>query len=237
MPATESLRFALSSALAASLLLSPLAGHAQSCDPSTEARLQFLESRLDEGERNAKWWWRSWLAVFTIGVVYKTAQGATEGDGSNQAADFIAAGKSVLGIAELTLRPHVARHGAAPMRAIPKSSPESCAERLRLAEKTMEQAADQAAGRWSWKRHLSSLVLNLGAGLAVAEGWDDEGTGWRDFGISEASSELHIWTHPTRAADDWAAYRSEFDSAPAARGPSHLRFAAMPRGIGVRWEF
>ena len=51
--------------IAASLLASPLAASAQSCDPGTEQRLQYLETRLEEGESNAKLWWRGWLAGMT----------------------------------------------------------------------------------------------------------------------------------------------------------------------------
>ena len=224
--------------VSASLGLAPLAAQAQGCDPATESRLEYLETRLDEGQANAKLWWRSWMAVFVIGLGFKTTTGAMRGDGSNAAADFIAAGKSALGIAELTLRPHVGRYGAERVRAIPKTSAELCRERLKLAETSLESVAGDAGGRWSWKRHLASLVLNLGAGLAVAEGWDDEGTGWRDFGVSEATSELHLWTHPTRAVDGWSDYRREFDGVPAqATGFSGLRLAVVHRGLGVRWEF
>lgn len=223
--------------LALSVLASPLAAAAQTCDQGTEARLEFLESRLDEGQENARLWWRSWLAVFSIGLAYKTTTGAMRGDGSNAAADYIAAGKSALGIAELTLRPHVARHGAERVRAIAKSSPEGCSRRLKLAEGSLESAATDDGSRWSWTRHLSSLLLNLGAGLAVAEGWDDEGTGWRDFAVSEVSSELHIWTHPTRAVDDWSEYRQRFDGAPAAAAPSTFRLAATRGGLGFVWRF
>jgi hypothetical protein len=221
----------------AGLLLSSVAAQAQTCDPNTEARLQFLESRLDEGAANMKLWWRSWLAVFTIGLVYKTYDGATAGDGSNAAAAYIAAGKSALGIADLTLRPHIARHGAEPMRAIPKTSAQNCADRLALAEKTMQMASDDAGMRWSWKRHLTSFVLNLSAGIAVAEGWDDKRTGWSDFGISEFSSELHIFTHPVRAKDDWGDYQHQFSGAPRAETPSTFDLAATRGGIGFVWRF
>jgi hypothetical protein len=224
--------------MAASFLLTSVAtSFAQSCDPDTEARLEFIESRLDEGQKYEQWWWRSWLAVYSIGFVYKTVEGATTRDGSNAAADYFTAGKSALGILDLTLRPHVGRHGAAPMRAIPKTTAQYCAERLALAEKSMQQASDQSHMRWSWKRHLSSLVLNLGVAVAIDEGFGDEGTAWRDFGVSEASAELSIWTHPTRAYDDYADYRSKFDRIPAAMAPSTLRFAASPRGLGLVWKF
>jgi hypothetical protein len=223
--------------LAASLLASPLAASAQSCDPGTESRLQFLEGRLDEGESNAKLWWRGWLAVFSIGLVFKTTTGAMRGDGSNAAGDYIAAGKSAVGIAEMTLRSHVGRHGAQRVRAIAKTSPDGCSQRLKLAESSLESAAKDGGARWSWAQHLSSLLLNLGTGLAVAEGWDDEGTGWRDFAVSEVSSELYIWTHPTRAVDDWAEYRHQFDGAPVAAASPSFRLAAARGGLGFVWKF
>lgn len=227
----------VASVVVASLLLTPLAASAQSCDPSTEARLQYLEARLDEGQANSKLWWRSWMAVFVIGLGFKTTTGAMRGDRSNAAADFIAAGKSGLGIAELSLRSHLGRFGAERVRAIPKTSPERCAERLRLAEDSLESIAKDDGGRWSWARHLSSLLLNLGAGLATAEGWDDEDTGWRDFAVSEASSELNIWTHPTRGVGDWAEYRHQFDGAPSAENPRLFRLAATRGGLGFVWKF
>jgi hypothetical protein len=228
----------VAAAMAASFLLTSVASSfAQSCDPDTEARLDFIETRLDEGQKHEQWWWRSWLAVYSIGLVYKVVDGATTKDGSNATAAYFTAGKSALGIADLTLRPHVGRHGAAPMRAIPKTTPQYCAERLALAEKSLSQASDASNMRWSWKRHLSSLVLNLGVAVAIDEGWHDEGTAWRDFGVSEASAELSIWTHPTRAYDDYQEYRSKFGGAPAAMAPSVLRFAASPRGLGLVWKF
>jgi len=231
-------RSVVAALMTASFVMTPVASaFAQSCDPNTEARLEFIETRLDEGQKHEQWWWRSWLAVYSIGFVYKTVEGATTSDGSNAAADYFTAGKSALGILDLTLRPHVGRHGAAPMRAIPKTTAQYCAERLALAEKSMSQASEQANMRWSWKRHLSSLVLNLGVAVAISEGWDDEGTAWRDFGVSETSAELSIWTHPTRAYHDWEDYRAKFDGTPAAIAPSTLRFAASPRGVGLVWKF
>lgn len=231
----------VASILAASFLLSSVtASYAQTCDPDTEARLEFIETRLDEGQKHEKWWWRSWLTVYSIGLAYKIYDGATTRDGSNAAAHYFTAGKSALGIADLTLRPHVGRHGAAPMRAIPKTTAQYCAERLALAEKSMAQASEASNMRWSWKRHLSSLALNLAVATAIDVGWDDEGNAWRDFGVSEASAELSIWTHPTRAYHDYQEYRAKYGSGggvPAAMAPSTLNFAASPRGLGLVWRF
>jgi len=230
----------LAVALLAIALVRPVAACAQACDPNTEARLQFIESRLDAGKRNAKLWYWGWMSVFTIGFVYGIVDGAAiHEDQSNQANSYITSAKSALGIADLTLiRPYPSRHGADLIRAIPKSSAEMCGQRLALAEKTLRDASEEGSMRWSWKRHLWSFTLNLGTGLAVAYGWHDQGTGWKSFGVSEASSEAFIWTHPTRARYDWQDYQHDFGGSPVSMAaPAYWDFAAQPGGIGVVWHF
>lgn len=223
--------------LAASLVLTPMVARAQSCDADTEARLNFIESSLEANQHNEKFWWGSWLAVFSIGAAYGITAGALEDNNEIAAAYYVTAAKSTLGIMDLTLRPHVGRKGAAPIRAIPKTSAASCAERLRLAEKTLEQANDMSSMRWSWKRHLTSLVLNLGAGIAIAEGADEPEQGWRDFAVSEVSSEVHIWTHPTANHDAWAEYHEKFSGAPAAAAKPEFHLAAHAGGLGFIYKF
>ncbi|MFN2427085.1 MAG: hypothetical protein ABR587_11640 [Candidatus Binatia bacterium] len=238
MQHTDFTRPIVAALVSATLLVTPVAVHAQSCDPDTEARLEFIETRLEEGKSREQLWWRSWFAVFTIGVAWGMVSAELENDKGIAANNYVTAGKSVLGIADLSLRPHVGRHGASKIRAIPKTSAASCAERLRYAEKTMEQAADAANVRWSWKRHMSSLVVNLGSAIALSAATEEHGQAWQDFGISTVSAEVHIWTHPTRAVDDWTAYREQFAGKPAAGAPSTLRFAATPGGgVGVIWKF
>lgn len=217
-------------------LAGPVRSYAQ-CDADTEARLQFLETRLEEGEHAMDWWWGSWMAVFSIGVVYSFVDGALENDGSNQAAAFFQGGKSALGVTQLLLRPHVGRHGADRVQRIEKSSAEGCRERLALAEKSLRQAAKEGNIRRSWAAHVTSLALNLGVAIAIDEGWDDEGDAWRDFGVSEASSEIHIWTHPTRAVRDWDEYQRQYNNLPAAATAPTFRLAATGRGLGFVWKF
>jgi hypothetical protein len=237
MQMMRSTRRSLAVTLVTAMLATPVLSYAQSCDPDTEARLQFLETRLEDGQRSAQIWWWSWMTVFGVGAVASTVSAVLHDDQSNQANSGILAGKSLIGVLDLSLRPHVARHGADRVRAVPKTSSEACAQRLALAEKTMAQSAKEGSMRWNWKRHLWSLTLNLAHGLVIAEAWHDEGTGWKSFAVSETSAELHLWTHPTRARNDWAEYQSEFSGAPAARARSSWNFAAQPGGVGVVWHF
>lgn len=210
------------------------------CDAATQERLRFLESRLEEGRTNASLWWRGWLATFAIGAVVQSSRTAFT-DNHGREADFLfSAGKSLLGFAELTFRPIVAKDGADPAFAIPENSAEHCARRLSVAEATLARASEQEAERYSWTRHLSSLALNLTAGVLVAEVWHEQAVGWSSFGVSETFSELHIWSQPWRAIDDWNEYRERFDAreaSPSASVPAQWRLAAGPRGLGVMWRF
>jgi len=222
--------------LAATLVLVPLAARAQ-CDGDTEARLEFIESNLEANKPREKLWWGSWMAVFSIGAAYGIVGGVLESNNEHAAASYVTAAKSTLGIIQLSVRDHAGRHGAAPIRAVPKTSAASCAERLRVAEQTLEQAGKMSSMRWSWKTHLTSLVLNLGAGIAIAEGADEPERGWQDFAVSEISSELHIWTHPTRNADVWAEYRQKYSGTPAATAPRSFNLVAHRGGLGFVYKF
>ncbi|HXC53639.1 MAG TPA: hypothetical protein VN634_22315 [Candidatus Limnocylindrales bacterium] len=230
-------RRCLAAMLVTVALLAPSIASAQACDPNTEARLDFLETRLEDGQPRAKLWWGSWMAIFTIGVVAGVTQGTLHDDNGAQVNNFITAGKAVLGMADLTFRPHVARYGADRVRAIPKSSSANCTERLHLAEKTMETAAKEANMRWDWKRHVWSLTLNLAHGLVIAEAFKhDQSDGWTSFAVSEVSSEAFLWTHPTRAANDWNDYHQQFDGTRLSKlGEWH--FAPHPGGIAIAYNF
>jgi hypothetical protein len=101
----------------------------------------------------------------------------------------------------------------------------------------MESNAKDANMRWSWQAHVTSLVLNLGTGLAISYGWHDPGSGWKSFGVAEASSEAHLWTHPTRAKDDWADYKNQYNGTPLAMDPPSLHFGAQAGGVGLVYRF
>ena len=154
---------------ATALLVLPGIARAQ-CDPNTEARLDFIETRLEDGQQHAKIWWGSWMTVFTIGVVASVTQGALHDDQSNQANSYITAAKSAVGIGTLVWRDKYAWRGADKIQEIPKTSGDGCRTRLQLAEHTMERVADEDSMRWNWKRHLWSFTLNLAHGLVIRPG-------------------------------------------------------------------
>lgn len=214
----------------------PCSARAQSaCDAQTAARIDFLESRLDAGRTRAAWWYYGWLSFFAVGVGVQGTRAAVTG---GHDADLLSGAiKAAIGVTELALRPLPGRRGAAESRAIPEDSQQNCTLRLDIAERTLERAAEQGHTRTSWLQHLSSLAINLTASVLVDTVWDDERRAWESFAISEAVSEVHLWTHPWRAIGDLEDYRTRFDGAPTAALQWQWRVAAAPGGLALQWKF
>lgn len=230
-------RFLVAVALMVTLVATTPAVAGQACDADTSARLEYLETTLDEGRRHAAWWWRGWLAVFSAGALLQGTKAALTRYKGHDADVIVGASKSLLGVVDLSLHPLAARNGAAAVRAVPADSADNCARRLAVAESTLAEAARQAETRYSWRRHLSSLALNLGAAALVSEVWNDRATAWQSFVVSEAASEAHIWSQPWRAIGDWGNYRSKFDGIPTAGVAAQWRLAVRPGGLGISWKF
>lgn len=219
------------------LLLASSAAAESACDADTTARLDFLETRLEDGRRHASWWWRGWLGVFATGAVVQGVRSAYEDDKGQKADYYFSVGKSLLGVFDLLRQPLAGRNGADEIRAIAADDAEGCKRRLELAEETMHQAAKQADSRYSWTRHLSGFLLNFGAGVLVAEVWDEESTGWTSFAISQTFSEAHIWTQPWRAREDWDLYRERYLGEAAAPVEPRWQLAAGIGSVGLALTF
>jgi hypothetical protein len=191
------------------------------CDPDTSARLRFLEDRLDARRTYADWWWKGWTGFYGIGTVVETVQAATEDDEGKQADYAVSAAKAAFGTVRVALYPPIARGGADPMRAVPLDGAGACRERLDVGERLLRESAHESESRWSWKRHLANVGINVAGGLIVAEGFD-ESDGWISAGVGIAVGEAMTFSHPWKADDDLAEYERRFEGPAAPRVSWHV---------------
>jgi hypothetical protein len=202
------------------------------CDDDTARRIQFIESRLDAGRTYADWWWKGWTAAYGVGTVVESVQAGLENDDTGKRADFVvSAVKAGFGTTRLLLWPPTLRLGADPMRALDRGDAASCRERLDVGEDLLRRAADESRSRWSWKRHLANLAINLAGGIIVAEGFD-ESRGWTSAGVGFAVGEAMTLSQPWGADDDLAEYERRFASGPA---PDRISWSVAPWGRGGRF--
>jgi hypothetical protein len=229
MSAAPAVLLALVAALAAAPARAEPPPDGPACADDVQARLTFLEQRLDERRIWADRWWKAWTVTYGIGTAVQSVRAGIEDDDGEQADFTVSAVKALFGTARLLWSPPTARKGADPMRAIAANDAAGCAARLAAGEALLRESARESESRWSWKRHLSNVAINVAGGVIVAEGFD-ESKGWTSAGVGIAVGEAMTWSHPWHADDDLAEYERRFE---LARGPRPSWHVA-PWGRGVR---
>jgi hypothetical protein len=199
------------------------------CDADTAARLTFLEQRLDERRTYADRWWKVWTGGYALGTVVQSVRAGIEDDEGKQADFVVGAVKALFGTTRLLLFPPTARDSADAMRSIPLDSAAACRDRLAEGERLLRRNAEESASRWSWKRHLANVAINVAGGVIVAEGFD-ESRGWTSAGIGIAVGETMTFTHPWTGEDDLEEYERRFASVPTATSPE-VRIGSWGRGL------
>jgi hypothetical protein len=223
--------FAIACCLSESAAAQDRTPAAASCEPETAARLSFLEERLEARRRYADIWWKSWGTVYGFGLVVEGTRAGFENDRGERANQVVGAVKSSIGLARTFLSPPHAKDGADELLALPATS-EDCATRLARAEEMLSRNAEEADSRYSWTRHLANLGLNLAGAVIVAEAFD-EPRGWASGALGFAVGEVHLWSHPWQARQDWEEYQRSFPRNGSSRAPS-TTWRVLPSASGVR---
>jgi hypothetical protein len=199
--------------------------------PEINQRLTFLEQRLDAAQLHGQIWYYGWFAVNGGGLIVTTVQAATTHSHDDRVSSSVEAGKAVIGVVDLLLRPLPARLGADPIRAMPGSP----RERVQAAETLLQTNATRAElTRTPWP-HLGNAIINLiGGGIVLAFGdWQDAAL---TTGLDFVVGEIQILTEPSRAIGDLAAYRSRYGELPR---PTESSWHLSPslHGVAVTFRF
>ena len=174
-----------------------------------EARLRFIEARLQAEAVQARVWEAGWSIVYIGGFAYSGYELAHAHDAAATTEGAIGAARSVAGGMVMGLRPLKASRGAHELDRAPAA--DDSAQRLQLAESLLRRNAVETERRYSWKPHVLMIGVNLLAGAAIWLAGDGK-RGAESAGISIAVGELRIWTQPWQAKRDWREYRQRFGS-------------------------
>jgi hypothetical protein len=203
-------------------------------DAELDARLHFLEERLDDGEHRAKYWQWGWASFFSGSVLYGTGRAIASDHAKGRVAHIVSAAESVIGTAHQFFWPLPGRNGADPMRAIPGNSREAKIARLAAGEAELLAIAARTKDRTDWKYHVGNVALNAaGAGAIFAYGHDSDA--WVALGTGIAIGEISIWTAPNRGRQDLDDYETRFEMKSASR--VHWSIVPMMGGAGLRVTF
>jgi hypothetical protein len=199
-------------------------------DSELDARLAFLEGRLDEGELYSKVWQWGWTSGYGLGIVIGTTQAITccsnkkagaansvkKKRNEQRVTHYVTAVKGAIGTTRMLLMRHPGRHGADAMRAIEGDTRDAKLARLATGEELLQDVAKTAHRRWSWKAHAGNIGLNLaGAGFIFGFGRDSDA--WESLGVGIGVGTLQILSAPKRGIQDLDDYETRFGAKTASR--------------------
>ena len=185
-------------------------------DAQLDAKLRFLEERLDESVTHAKAWFWGWMSVFVVSAGVQGARLAlvdsADADATAQRADLvITIVRSALALGNHLLRYRIkVRDGADPMRAISGDDRRAKLERLAMGESLLEDYAAESERRYSWIRHALSAAVNLAGFFILWLGYDDLTQGIINSAVGLVVGETIIWTQPWQPVSALEDYRSTF---------------------------
>lgn len=215
---------------AALSLPAPLAAAPETAADIAE-RLSFVETRLDAGRDRAALWQNGWSAAYAAVALGQGALALTENDRDNQVANGVGALRAVTAFTLLQLRPHPGRKGADPVRAMARVSD---ADRLLAAEALLTGSARRAGERYSPRRHLINVGMNLAFGGMICA-FGDCSDAPLSILIGIAGGEAALWSLPKQPLHDQRAYGRRFGPATGPR----ISWELVPtvQGLGVRGRF
>ncbi len=199
-------------------------------DVELDARLAFLEERLDAGESYAKGWQWGWTSGYALGIVYGVGQSiaccsnkksgpanSVRKKRNEQRVNYIVtAAKSTIGTTRMLVWRHPGRHGADAMRAIEGDSREAKIERLEVGEAVLQRVAKRAKRRLDWRAHAGNVGLNV-AGAAFTFGFGRASDAWESLAVGVGVGTLNILSAPNRGSQDLNDYETRFGMKTASR--------------------
>lgn len=202
-------------------------------DAEIDARLQFLEQRLDSERTGAQLWQYGWTAFNGGSMAAEAAFAATADNRKDRATDAVQSVEGLIGVLNLVLRPLPARFGADPLRDLPGATRADRLNRLSLAEDLLRRGAARADEPYEILPHVGVVAVNLLAGAAI----------WKLADLRHAYQavipgivlgELQLWTIPQRPVDDLDGYRARTTA--SSRAPT-WQVVALPGGVEISLRF
>jgi surface antigen len=213
----------------------PLTALAQ---PSQEQqKTEFIQQHFNQETDHASMWQNGWFGLFAgvaslQGIAY--TQTENEPNLTDRAVGFTT---SFLGAADLLLNPLKTHKYAEQLAAMPDSTPEQQAAKLKQAEQWLAAIAEREAYEQSWVNHVLSGLVNGIAGAVVANEGNRTADGLFTFLSGTLVSELKIYTAPQNTGSVLAQYRNGNYSLAAKTEQPRWQFAATGPVFHAAYRF
>lgn len=178
-------------------------------DQEIDARLNDVTQSLYAQETNAQYWEYGWGAFDSGTMIWSALQAGQDRDRMNRNANIVQAAESLIGLADVALRPLPA-FDADSVCTDPATLRQSVwMQCLALKEALLERSAERAREPYEILPHLEIFGFNLLAGLIV---WRTADTHHALLTAipGEVIGEMQLWTTPRQPIGDFEQYTVRF---------------------------
>ncbi len=210
-------------------------------DSLVRERIQVIQEMLDQGKKNANLWWYGWLAGYSAATVAQGAVVISSDKLATRQDMALGAITTLLGAAGQVIAPMTPGYAPDRLKELPEGSPEENRKKLTAAEKLLEECALREKEGRSWKIHVVDGAANLSCGFIVWLGFKRTiPAGLENVALNTVICEAQIFSQPTRAIKDYAAYCKKYKPGQNLTvNPPRITwfFTMVPGGIGVKMVF
>ena len=181
-------------------------------DREINARLQFLDSRLQALKKPSSYWQYGWSGFHGTAGAVQLYKAIDENDSDDEVKYYVGAAKSAGALAMQLLKPLPVVEGMNAYEQMPSDTREQKLVKLEKAESLLQREAIRANSRYTLRPHMLIVGVNLvGAAIIAALGDSDDALESTALGI--AIGQASIWTQPSASIKHWDSYQQKFNSA------------------------
>jgi hypothetical protein len=177
-----------------------------------DARIAFVQERLDSDDRDARRWMWEWGIAYGALTLGQAGLALTRDDEGERVELYVGAAKSALGLVPVLGLQVPALRDAARLRAR-VGEPDRCAVADDAAKFLAASADDEAFNR-GFLAHAGNVLVNGGGLLIIGLGYDRWVTGTIGTAVGIAIGELQIFTRPTASLRGQGNYAVRWSVAP-----------------------
>ena len=177
-----------------------------------EARLRFLDSRLQELKKPSSYWQYGWSGFYGVSGGAQLYKAIDENDSDDEVKYFVGAAKSAGALAMQLLKPLPVVEGINAYEQMPSDTREQKLARLEQAESLLRREAIRSDTRYTLRPHMLAVGVNL-IGAAVIAAFGDSDDALESAALGIAISQANIWTQPSASRKHWDSYHQMFNGA------------------------
>ena len=181
-------------------------------DEEIEARLRFLDSRLQELKKPSTYWQYGWSGFYGVSGIAQLYKAIDENDSDDEVKYFVGAAKSAGALALQLLKPLPVVEGMNVYEQMPRETREQKLARLEQAESLLRREAIRADSRYTLRPHMLTVGVNL-VGAAIIAAFGDSDDAFESAALGIAIGQANIWTQPSASRKHWNSYHQKFNGA------------------------